>query len=137
VTASQGASDVIIASYVNFSAALSSLRAALRSGTDIALICAGRDKQFALEDAACAGRYAHHIAKRLTGVKLNDGAQACLLIDKKFGDNLMKLFESSASGRALREAGFDEDLITCSSLDSHGILPVYQDRHITRLGSDR
>lgn len=137
ITATQGARDVIISSYVNFSASMSMLRAALRTGTDVVLLCAGQDRRFALEDAACAGRFAHHISKRLTSVTLNDGAQACVLIDKKYGDNLMKLFDASAHGRALREAGFGDDLAVCAAVDSHAVLPVYQDRQITRLGSDR
>jgi len=137
VTATQGARDVIVSSYVNFSASISMLRAALRTGTDVVLLCAGQDRRFALEDAACAGRFAHHISKRLTSVTLNDGAQACVLIDKKYGDNLMKLFDASSHGRALREAGFGDDLAVCAAVDSHGVLPVYQDRQITRLGSDR
>jgi len=137
ITATQGARDVIIASYVNFSASLSFLRAALRAGTDVALICAGQDRRFALEDAACAGRYAHHIAKRLTSVTMNDGAHACVLIDKKFGENLRKLFEASDHGRYLRETGFEEDLAICAGVDTHAVLAVYQERQITRLGSDR
>jgi 2-phosphosulfolactate phosphatase len=137
ITGTQGARDVIIASYVNFSACLSFLRAALRMGTDVVLLCAGQDRQFALEDAACAGRYASHISKRLAGVTLNDGAQAAVLIQKKFGDNIMKAFDASAHGRALREAGFADDLALCAQLDTHAVLPVYQDRQITRLGSDR
>ena len=137
ITATQGARDVIVSSYVNFSASMSMLRAALRTGTDVVLLCAGQDRRFALEDAACAGRFAHHISKRLTSVTLNDGAQACILIDKKYGDNLMKLFDASAHGRSLREAGFGDDLAVCAAVDSHAVLPVYQDRQITRLGADR
>ena len=56
LTALQGARDVIVASYVNYSAALALLRSALRGGTDVALVCAGQDRQFALEDAAAAHR---------------------------------------------------------------------------------
>ena len=52
----QGARDVVVASYVNFSAVLSMLRAAARGGTDVAIVCSGRDRQFSLADAACAGR---------------------------------------------------------------------------------
>jgi 2-phosphosulfolactate phosphatase len=137
ITAAQGARDVIIASYVNFSAVLSMLRAALRGGTGIVIVCAGRERQFALEDAACAGRYSHHIAKRLTGVSLNDGAQACVLIDRKYGDNLLRLFDASAHGRALREAGFGEDLAACAAIDSYPVIPVYQDRQITKVGPER
>ena len=137
ITATQGARDVIIASYVNFSASQAFLRAALRSGTDVALICAGQDRRFALEDAACAGRYAHDIAKRLTNVTMNDGAHACVLIAKKYGDNLKKLFAASDHGRYLKEQGFEEDLVICGGIDTHAVLAVYQERQITRLGSDR
>jgi 2-phosphosulfolactate phosphatase len=137
VTATQGAGDVIIASYVNFSTSLSFLRAALRTGTDVTLICAGQDRQFALEDAGCAGRYASHIAKRLSAVTFNDGAQAAMLIYKKYGENILRLLEASAHGRALKEAGFGDDLPVCAGIDTHAVLPVYQDRQITKLGADR
>src|SRR5581483_9813887 len=76
-----GARDVVIASYVNYTAVLTMLRTALRGGTDITLICAGRERQFALEDAGCAGRYVYNVTKRLSNVELNDAAQACALID--------------------------------------------------------
>src|SRR5262245_39566508 len=57
----QGARDVMIASYVNFSAVLSMLRAALRGGTDVAIVCAGHEKHYAIEDSACAGLFVRHI----------------------------------------------------------------------------
>ena len=78
----QGARDVVIASYVNFSAVLSMLRAALRGGTDVAILCAGQEKRFALEDAACAGLYVQHITAKQTKAEINDAAQAAMLIDK-------------------------------------------------------
>ena len=61
-----GARDVVVASYVNYTAVTAMLRSALRGGTDILLVCAGRERQFALEDAGCAGRYVHNVSKRLT-----------------------------------------------------------------------
>ena len=137
VSAVQGARDVVIASYVNFSAVLSMLRAALRGGADIAIVCAGREKQFSIEDAACAGRYVHHVSKRLAKVDMNDAAIACTLVDRKFGENLVRLFNASEHGRALRDAGFGEDLVTCAAVDSYPVIPLYQDRQITKLGPDR
>ena len=65
----QGARDVVVASYVNLTAVSAMLRTALRGGHDVTLVCAGQDRQFALEDAACAGRYVHTISKRLTAWK--------------------------------------------------------------------
>jgi 2-phosphosulfolactate phosphatase len=137
ITNTAGARDVVIASYANYTAVLAMLRTALRGGTDIALVCAGRERQFALEDAACAGRYVHNVVKRLTGVDLNDAAQACALIDRKYGDNLLKLFEASEHGRALRDAGFGDDLAACAAVDSYSVIPLYQDRQITKLGPER
>jgi 2-phosphosulfolactate phosphatase len=137
ISAVQSARDVVIASYVNFSAALAMLRAALRGGTDLTIICAGRDKQFSLEDAACAGRYVHHVSKRITSIQLNDAALASVLIDRRYSDNLLRLFAASAHGRALSEAGFGEDLVVCAAVDSYPVIPIYQDRQITKLGPDR
>jgi 2-phosphosulfolactate phosphatase len=137
VMIAQGARDVVIASYVNFSAVLSLMRTALRGGTDISIICAGRDKQFALEDAACAGRYVRHITNHQDDVVANDAALVSVLIDRKYGNNLMRLFEASEHGRALKEAGFGDDLVVCAALDSYPVIPIYQDRQITKLGPDR
>jgi len=133
----QGARDVIVASYVNYSPVSAMLRAAARGAADITIVCAGRDRQFALEDAACAGRYTRGVTKRLANVRLNDAAQACCLIDKRYGDSLDRLFEDAEHGRALAEAGFGEDLAVCASVDAHPVVPIYQDRQITKLGPDR
>lgn len=133
----QGPRDVVIGSYVNFSAVLAMLRAALRGGTDIAILCAGRDRQFSLEDAACAGRFAHHAMRRRTDVAVNDAAFASMLIDRRYSDNLMRLFSASAHGRALSEAGYGDDLADCAAIDSYPIIPLYQDRQITKLGPER
>ena len=137
LTAVQGARDVVVASYVNFSAVLALLRTAARGGTDIAIICSGRERQFSLEDSACAGRYARHIAKRLTGAELNDAARAAMLVDKKYGDNIRKLFGDSTHGRALAEAGFEEDLALCAGIDTYSVVPIYHDRQVTKLGPER
>ena len=133
----QGPRDVVIGSYVNFSAVLAMLRAALRGGTDIAILCAGRDKQFSLEDAACAGRFVHHAMRRRTDVAVNDAAFASMLIDRRYSDNLMRLFSASAHGRALSEAGYGDDLADCAAIDSYPIIPIYQDRQITKVGPER
>ena len=137
VLAVQGARDVIIASYVNFSAVLSMLRAALRGGTDVAIVCAGQEKHFALEDAACAGLFVQRITEKHTKAEINDAAQAAMLIDKKFGSNLKRLFSISAHGVALEDAGFGADLAVCAEVDSYSVLPVFQDRQITKLGTER
>ena len=119
----QGARDVVVASYVNLTAVSTMLRTALRGGADITIVCAGQDRQFALEDAACAGRYVHHISKRLSGMDVNDAALAASLIDRKYGENLMRLFNTAAHGRALAAAGFGDDLTACAAVDAYPVIP--------------
>lgn len=133
----QGARDIVVASYVNFGAASTLAKAAARGGTDLTLLCAGRERQFSLEDAACAGRYARAVSKHVPKAELGDGAFACVILDRKYGDRLDQLFADSEHGQALAEAGFAADVEACAAVDAHPIIPVYQDRLITLLGPDR
>ena len=133
----QGARDVIVASYVNFAAALALLRTARRGGTDVTLLCAGRERQFALEDAACAGRFARALVGRGGGVDINDAARASILIDRRYGDRVDRVFADSEHGQALADAGYESDLAACAAVDSYPVIPVFQDRQITKIGPDR
>jgi len=133
----QGARDIVVASYVNLSAISAMLRAAARADTDISIVCAGTEGHFSLEDAACAGRYVRSIMKPSASITANDAACACELIDRKYGDNIAKIFKDSTHGQALSEAGFADDLVACAAVDSHPVVPIFQDRQITRLGPDR
>jgi len=112
------------------------LRAAARSN-DISIVCAGTEGHFSLEDAACAGRYVRSITQPGSSLTINDAARACALIDGKYGDNIEEIFKDSWHGQALEEAGFGKDLVACARVDSHSVVPIYQDRQITRLGPDR
>jgi 2-phosphosulfolactate phosphatase len=113
------------------------LRAALRGGTDVAIVCAGHERHYALEDSACAGLIAQHITMKHTKAETNDAAQAAMLINRKYGANLKRLFRASTHGAALVDAGFAADLVACADVDAFPVLPVYQDRQITKLGPDR
>ncbi len=133
----QGARDIVIASYVNFTAVLAMMKVAASSNTDIAIICAGEEGSFTLEDAACAGRYVRAIPKRADSVVANDAASASVLIERKYGDNIEKIFKESSHGQALESAGFGDDLEAAAEVDSYPVVPIYQDRQITKLGPER
>jgi 2-phosphosulfolactate phosphatase len=137
LTGIQGARDVLVGSFVNFRAVLAMLRAAARAGADVAIVCAGRDRKFALEDAICAGRYVRGIRRRLTNVEVNDAGRVAALLDRRYGTDIESALRESEHGRALVDAGFAADVALCSAVDSIPILPVYADRQITKLGPDR
>ena len=136
LTSLQGARDVVVASYVNHAAVTAMLRAAARE-SDILIVCAGDEGHFSLEDGACAGRYVRTITDQNPSITTNDAGLACALIDRTYGDNIAKIFEDSAHGQALAKAGFGDDLVACAAVDSHPVVPIYQDKQITRLGPDR
>jgi 2-phosphosulfolactate phosphatase len=133
--AAQGARDTVVAAYVNGSVVSALLRSALRGNTPVAIVCAGQERHFSLEDAGCAGRYVRMVTRRLSNITLNDAAQACVLIDQRYGDNIQELLLDTAHGRALRDSGFGDDIMLCASLDSYPVVPVYAERQIIRLGS--
>ena len=133
----QGARDIVIASYVNFTAVLAMMKVAASSNTDIAIICAGEEGGFTLEDAACAGRYVRALPKRADGMQVNDAASASVLIEKKYGENIAKLFKDSTHGQALQKAGFGDDLAAAAKVDAYPVVPIYQERQITKLGPER
>lgn len=133
----QSAREVLVGSYVNFTPVLEMMRAAAVEKTDIAIVCAGRERDFSLEDAACAGRYVRGIARRQSKMELNDAARASLLLTRRYGDDIGKLFAEAAHARALAEAGFQDDLAFCARIDSHPVVPVFHDRQITKVGLER
>lgn len=133
----QGARDVLIGSFLNFSAVLAMLRSAMRSEIDVALLCAGSDGQFALEDAVCAGHYVSALTHGLDDATINDAARIAALADQRYAGDIPRAFADSAHGRALAEAGFVEDLVLCGGVDTHPVVPVYAERQITKLGTER
>ncbi len=119
---------VLIGSMNNLSAVIADL---VRSEAEPVFLCAGREKHFSLEDAACAGEFADRLMKARPGDwVLNDGAHAAITLAREFGTG-QALFELAAGGRAIIEAGLEADLEFCARVDTHDIVPVLHDRGVT------
>jgi 2-phosphosulfolactate phosphatase len=131
--AAQGAREVIAAAAVNFSAVAAQCRVALEAHGELIILCSGRERQFALEDAFAAGRLIKVLLPEggLRRVKVNDGGIASLEIARHYGDRWLRAFRASTHGQALAELGFQDDLRVCAAEDTHPILPLYADRRIT------
>lgn len=135
--ATQGAREVYVGAFVNFSAVLDVMRLALQAGADLAFLCAGHEGRFSLEDAVCAGRFVHHLTEDARDAELNDAALAARQLHRQFGDDLWGLFETSRHGQALAEAGFAADLVACATLDAYPVVPAFTDRQVTMLAPAR
>jgi 2-phosphosulfolactate phosphatase len=122
------AARVYIGSLLNLGAIIEEL---VRSEADPVLICSGREKQFALEDAACAGLMATRLMEQRPGDwELNDGARAAVALAREFGVH-EKLFRMTAAGKNISESGLEEDLAFSARVDVHDVLPVLHERNIT------
>jgi 2-phosphosulfolactate phosphatase len=131
--AAQGAREIIVGAAVNFALVVQRARAALEQHGDLAILCAGRERQFALEDAFAAGRLAKVLLPEggLRRVEVNDGALASLEIARHFGERWLRALRASTHGRELAGLGFRNDVKACAEENTHPVLPLYADRRIT------
>jgi 2-phosphosulfolactate phosphatase len=130
-----GEANVILAgSFLNLSAIIGRLAAADGSGSEgvpAAIVCAGREGRFALEDAVCAGAMVRGLAEAGASLELNDGAMAARSLAGRHMRDLHVVLERTAAGRHLESIGRGEDLAFCATVDRTDIVPRFRDRKIT------
>jgi 2-phosphosulfolactate phosphatase len=130
LVAAQGGDPVLVAAALNFSAIAERARAVFSERGDLVIICAGREKQFALEDAYTAGRLIKTVKKGARRVSLNDAAQVSLDLAGQQG-GWQDAFDASDAARQLIETGLGDDVAYCAHPDRFSVVPVYADRRIT------
>src|SRR5260221_505133 len=117
---------------VNFPALAERARALFTERSDLAIVCAGRDKQFALEDAYTAGRLIKAVKKGVPPKKLqlNDAAQVSLALTVRY-KNWRDALEKCDAARQLAEVDLAADVAFSAKADRFAVVPVYADRRIT------
>jgi len=126
----QGGDPVLVGAPANFKALAERARAILAERGDLVIVCAGREKQFALEDAYTAGRLIKAIRKGIRKLALNDAARASVALIDEFA-GWEEALEGSEAARQLAEADLGEDVAFAARVDRFGVVPVYADRRIT------
>jgi 2-phosphosulfolactate phosphatase len=128
-----GEATVILAgSFLNLSAIIARLGPADGSdGVPAAIVCAGREGRFALEDVICAGAMVRGLEDAGATLELNDGAMAARSLAGRHMRDLHGMLERTAAGRHLVSIGRGEDLAFCATVDRTDIVPRFRDRKIT------
>jgi 2-phosphosulfolactate phosphatase len=119
-----GARGVLIGCFINARACCNAaLELARDDKADLTLVCAGRQRRFALDDAACAGYLAGTIAA-LGGSPgdLTDSARCALRLWQSYGSP-RPAFRDSMSGRRVLEIGHCEDLALCARMNVSEVIP--------------
>ena len=129
LVAAQGGDPVLVAAAVNFSAIAERARTVFDARGDLVVVCAGREKQFALEDAYFAGRVVKAVRKGRRKIVLNDAATVALDLTARYAGWTAAL-EASEAARELRDVTLGEDVAFSAKADRFTVVPSFVDRRI-------
>ena len=124
---------VMVGAITNFAAAAERAREAFAEHGEIVILCSGRERTFALEDAYVAGRFAQALvpSKLRRKAEFNDAALAALELTRRFGDKWKIAVSGSAAAKALKRAGYKADVAAVTEVDTQTIVPEYSGRLVT------
>lgn len=125
-----GGNPVFLGAPANFKALAARAREVLTGHGDLVILCAGRERQFAAEDAYTAGRLLKAVRRGLKGVALNDAATAALALTSTY-TSWSDALERSEAAQALAEADLKADVQFAARPDRFPLVPIYADRRIT------
>jgi 2-phosphosulfolactate phosphatase len=130
LVASQGGDPVLVGAPANFAALTARAREALADRGELVIVCAGRERQFALEDAYTAGRLVKAVKKGHRKIELNDAARAALVLIDAY-DGWADALAGTVAARLLTEANLGADVAFCAKPNRFGAVPQYAERRIT------
>jgi 2-phosphosulfolactate phosphatase len=115
------AKEMAVMSFVNISAVENF---ASEPERDIAILCAGHDGLFSMEDTVCAGMLIQKlVARRSVNVDVGDAGAASLALWKTQSRSLYKMMKNTEHGQYLAGIGFGGDLKFCAEVDSISVVP--------------
>ena len=112
LTAAEACEEVLLGSLLNLDAVV---RAVLKRGRDVVVVCAGFQAAFAIDDAYCAGRIV-----QLVGAERTDAAIAAELVARAFPDAW-----SGLTARTYGPPGLDEDIRFCAQESVLDVVPRF------------
>lgn len=118
----------VVGSLLNLEAVAQSL---VEADDGISILCAGKERRFAVEDTVAAGLLVKRV-EALSGGRpeLNDAAAAAETLAERHADSLEEMLAGSAAGRQLIEVGHGDDLAFCGQLDRHPVVPELVDGRV-------
>lgn len=115
------AKNLVIAGFTNLSKVVAFLKGLKE---DFVIVCAGKQNDFSLEDAVCAGMVLSKLGKSFRNSALDDSGKAAVSLFEDYGKNIVSMLQETDHGKFLIDIGFEEDLKICGKVDSIPVLPV-------------
>jgi 2-phosphosulfolactate phosphatase len=114
-------SVTLVCGFVNLSAVVEIVR---KFDRDVAIVCAGKQGNFSLEDTFCGGA----IIDRMLGCGKydisNDAAQVAHMLYKNQSASIESVLHQADHARYLVSLGFGADIVTAAAVDSIPVVPV-------------
>lgn len=123
-----GASKLSIASFLNLSAVLDSLK---DESNGVVLICAGWRGRLALEDMLLAGNIVYNISGGNLPEQARDGAKIAFGLYEKYREDIGGVIHKTNHAVRLKNIAGTDDIDYCSQVDICNLLPVIKDGIIT------
>jgi 2-phosphosulfolactate phosphatase len=132
LVAAEPGRPVLVAAITNFSAVVARAKEELKESGELTVLCSGRERMFALEDAYVAGRIVKALLpdNKRKDVELNDAAIAALELVRRYGDRWKRAVIASAAARDLKKIGYRADVEAVTEVDAYDIVPEYAERLI-------
>jgi 2-phosphosulfolactate phosphatase len=133
LTKAKHARQCFVSSFVNLTASVDAIASIPGiEGEQLIILTSGREEEFSLEDATCAGMLITRLMTRLGTMKLSDSARAALSVYHQYGADIYRTLLESDHGRTLTELGFDRDILAASQIDSVPLVPVLEQNAIKK-----
>ncbi|MGR3310310.1 MAG: 2-phosphosulfolactate phosphatase, partial [Candidatus Brocadiales bacterium] len=102
---------------------------------DLIVAISGREGDFSLEDAVCAGMLIDELLSRTQNNSalriphsafVSDLSHVCMIAYLHYKDNIIDALANSTHGRILTDLGLEEDMEFCARIGKSEILPRYR-----------
>jgi 2-phosphosulfolactate phosphatase len=129
IVKAKNAKVLVICGFINISVVKEFILKAENLEHNLAIVCAGKENRFSLEDTLCAGLL---VDKLLTDKKgqaftLSDGAAAARILYEKYRGNEFAALRDSEHGKYLSMIGFGKDIEIASRIDTSQALPILEE----------
>lgn len=113
--------QTLVCGFVNLSLVAETI---LNEQKDVAVVCAGRQGNFSLEDTFCGGALIDKLVNTGQFMVDNDAAQVAQMLYKNRDDSIEAVISRADHARYLKELGFGADILTAAAVDSVSVAPV-------------
>ncbi|MDQ1329572.1 MAG: 2-phosphosulfolactate phosphatase [Candidatus Poribacteria bacterium] len=99
-------------------------------GSDILIVCSGKEGKFGIEDVVFAGACVNTISQSVTEINKSDSAVAAEMLYQHCKSDILQMLRSSEHGRYLINIGLGDDLAPCAQVNTITAVPIYRDGKI-------